>query len=465
MNASPKGRSTGQSNAALVCGFLLAAMGRQLAAQQPPPETTIRVEVKQVLVPCVVTDRKGNYLKNLNETDFRVYENDVEQKIVAFSSNVAEASRYFRPQGIEPGKPFPEAITSSIQGGPIPRNTYVFCLDTLHSAFGSYERVRRALQRLLSGGLPFDAQYALVTLGRQPTIVQNLTRDPGPILASLTGKQFKGAMKESEATPRAAEETELTTLLNSYTRKCAYGTAVMLTTAGTTDECRRDWRTIELWTNARTEARRPLELNFLASLRSLVESLGTVPGRRTIILLTDGFSLQPGRELYAIIAAFVQLPIMENRNRTRSLEPELEQLLWAAQMRDVSFYTLSSKGVYTIPLTGFDADQSARRGSWQVARTGPDLVMSRQAIEIDNQGVLKQLAEETGGDFYHNSNDFLRGLQQTLDDGEAYYLLAYVPTNLVADGKFHKIRVEVDESSAVVRAKKGYWAPAVGKAN
>jgi len=39
------------------------------------------------------------------------------------------------------------------------------------------------------------------------------------------------------------------------------------------------------------------------------------------------------------------------------------------------------------------------------------------------------------------------------------YVLAYTPTNLTADGSYRRIRVDVDVPGAVVRTRKGYWAP------
>jgi len=43
-------------------------------------------------------------------------------------------------------------------------------------------------------------------------------------------------------------------------------------------------------------------------------------------------------------------------------------------------------------------------------------------------------------------------------DGREYYVLAYVPANWAADGKFRKIQVRVKDKKLSVRAKQGYWA-------
>ena len=45
----------------------------------------IKVDVRQVLVPVVVTDREGHHVTGLTQADFKVFEDGVEQKITAFS--------------------------------------------------------------------------------------------------------------------------------------------------------------------------------------------------------------------------------------------------------------------------------------------------------------------------------------------------------------------------------------------
>ena len=73
---------------------------------------------------------------------------------------------------------------------------------------------------------------------------------------------------------------------------------------------------------------------------------------------------------------------------------------------------------------------------------------------------LAQLARETGGLFFENSNDLMKGVRQAVADGREYYLLAYVPENAVMDGKYRKIAVTVRDRKVRVHAKPGYWAQA-----
>ena len=53
--------------------------------QTPPSAGVIRTESRLVIVDAVVRDKKGNYVRDLTEKDFKVYEDNKEQSITTFS--------------------------------------------------------------------------------------------------------------------------------------------------------------------------------------------------------------------------------------------------------------------------------------------------------------------------------------------------------------------------------------------
>jgi hypothetical protein len=73
----------------------------------------------------------------------------------------------------------------------------------------------------------------------------------------------------------------------------------------------------------------------------------------------------------------------------------------------------------------------------------------------DNQQVLYQLADGTGGFVILNTNDLLGGLQRIANDQNHYYLLGYKPT-LSAEGSCHTLKVKVERHGTEVRARSGY---------
>jgi len=97
--------------------------------------------------------------------------------------------------------------------------------------------------------------------------------------------------------------------------------------------------------------------------------------------------------------------------------------------------------------------------------TSTDWLTSGDAVPkkyhlTDGDQVLKKLAEETGGRpfFPYRVDDLGQSFQDIGDELRSQYSLAYTPSNRVADGRYRKIRLEVDRKGLVVRTRKGYYA-------
>jgi hypothetical protein len=72
---------------------------------------------------------------------------------------------------------------------------------------------------------------------------------------------------------------------------------------------------------------------------------------------------------------------------------------------------------------------------------------------------LGQLANDTGGVFFQNSNDIYKGIRQISSRQEYYYVLTYAIPPQKPDGRFHTIKVEVTRPGLQVSYRKGYFAP------
>ena len=104
-----------------------------------------------------------------------------------------------------------------------------------------------------------------------------------------------------------------------------------------------------------------------------------------------------------------------------------------------------------------DVVQSANRANVTIHTLDPRPLGS---AEFGGNMVLRRFADETGGRAIFNTNDHASHLDEVFNDASAYYLIAYAPTRgEVADGKFHKIDVEVKRPRVRVVARRGYWSP------
>ena len=418
------------------------------------PSTIIKVNVNQVLVPVVVTDKHGHSITGLTASDFEVSEDGAPQLLTAFSTESDLAAGTLKSD-----TPLPAPSSAIIPQGAA-RRTYIICLDTLNSSFSNLAGVVSALQKLFKREEGSDSKYALVALGRQPMVIRDLTRDPNDILAVLQSKQLTKEIGLGEKGNLAQQESELNLKLQEYCQRCPCAGMPPPDAGGSgSDQVCAGMRSgLEDWAGAASEERSLWARNFLGDMKDLVNNLAGQPGKRILILISDGFSLRPGRDLFGLLALYFQLPSEEMQNPGDSLNPSIDEIVRLATARDVTFYTLDSRGLYGSAAGALDASHDLQYG-----RVGPVLLPMIEAQKNmtahENQDAMTELAVATGGVFFHNSNDLLKGLRQAFADGREYYLLAYASTNKTPDGKFREIRVEVKRKGAVVRAKRGYWAP------
>lgn len=99
----------------------------------------------------------------------------------------------------------------------------------------------------------------------------------------------------------------------------------------------------------------------------------------------------------------------------------------------------------------------------QLSQTDPDKVANRKTHLTEGDQILQNLADETGGRaFYpYHVDDLDQSFQDIGDELRNQYSIAYIPTNYVLDGRYHRIRIEVpDHKGYQVKARRGYFARA-----
>ena len=110
-----------------------------------------------------------------------------------------------------------------------------------------------------------------------------------------------------------------------------------------------------------------------------------------------------------------------------------------------------------------DVVQSANRSNVTIHTLDPRPL---GATEFGGNFVLRRFSDETGGRAIFNTNDHAEHLDEVIEDASAYYLVGYSPSRgEIADGKFHKIEVEVKKPRVRVTARRGYWSPKSSELN
>jgi VWFA-related protein len=177
----------------------------------------------------------------------------------------------------------------------------------------------------------------------------------------------------------------------------------------------------------------------LSGLRSAVDGLAPLPGRKSILYFTEEVQI------------------------TSRLKSRFDALVGEANRANITIYPVDAAGLRVqskegetgrgVELAGKQGIGDAHRndGAWS-----KDL--EKQEQMLSSGGALGRLANETGGFLIDNTNNLAKGVTIMQVDRTTYYMLGYQPTNAAMDGKFRKVSVKVKRGKCTVRARPGYVA-------
>src|SRR5205085_2104647 len=177
----------------------------------------------------------------------------------------------------------------------------------------------------------------------------------------------------------------------------------------------------------------------LGAINYIVRGMQDLPGRKSVMLLSDGFKM-----------------FSENaegfRDSTRVLDA-IRRLVDMANRASVVIYTMDARGLAITGLTA--ADDTSGRSADEIESELSD----RRNQLFDTQDGLRYLAQQTGGLSIINSNDLSGGIRRILDD-QSYYLIGYQPDEETFDPKtrrFNKLQIKVKRPGLKVRYRSGFF--------
>ncbi len=171
---------------------------------------------------------------------------------------------------------------------------------------------------------------------------------------------------------------------------------------------------------ATTQLDQQADAHRLAGLLALVDTLGDIPGRKTVVYFSEGDGLA-----------------------TETAQRYRESIIASANLHNVSVYTVDSAGLRARSTTEAMAAQLAEQSQYaaglerDAARPWTtDLETNEQLLQGDATTSLAILAQRTGGFMIANTNDFNRGLRAIETDRHADHLLRYTPANTTFKGEY-----------------------------
>jgi VWFA-related protein len=417
---------------------LVAAGARQQANEAPPPDSNakIQVNVNAVLVPVVVRDAQGHAVGNLKKEDFHVFDKNKPQVISGFSIQkraVVEdtAASSATSAGNLPMNPKTNAsVTPKLVTKP---ERYVaFLFDDMHLSPGDLMRVQKVATKMLATSLADSDMAVVLSISG---VNSGMTRDRAKLQDAIAKIKVQNLYRHSGRECPDVDYYHADLIQNKHNDQAFQAAVDDALNCG-----HLDMRTLAE-NMARSAANRVLAIGdqdvrvTLGFLRDVVRKMGSLPGQRTLILMSPGF-----------------LTVVPEAMTDKS------RILDLAARSNVTISALDARGLYT---TELDASEEGTQTT-RALMTGDDGQRHRDSMSL-HEDVMAELADGTGGTFFHNSNDLEGGLQKLAAAPEYVYLLELSLENVKPDGTYHRLKVNVDQEGLKLQARRGY-APAPEKA-
>jgi VWFA-related protein len=382
----------------------LATLAQQVGSQQSAP--AIRATTELVLVNVVARDKKGNLIRDLKREDFTVFEDGQKQQVSSFDfENIEELA--FAVQTTPTATGNEEAVAPTAGASAPPAQAVLAARDRrlimLFFDFSSMEpdQIDRAV----------DAVKKYVNSKMQPA-------DLIAIVSLSTNMRLDLAFTDNKS--------KILSALNAYNSNSGQGFD-----NGTTGSSEGAAETSGAFTADDTDFNTFSADRKLLALQSLVQSVGKLSQKKSLIYFSNGIS-QSG---------------VDNQSALRAATA-------AAVKANVAIYPIDVRGLQALPAGG-EAQNASLHG--QSAYTGASTLNDLNS-NAATQETLSTLAADTGGKAFFDSNDFSGVFSQVQKDTSAYYILGYTSSNHLKDGRFRHIKVVLNRPDIKLEYRAGYYA-------
>lgn len=388
----------------------LLVLAPTVLAQVPYIET---FEVHLHNLDVVVTDAKGQPVRGLTKSDFVVLENGAAQPITNFSLYDTSAATASSVNGATSQPETFQAVA------PPPRH-FVFFIDEIEVQRNARQRLYRRVHEFVEAMR--DGDVASVVRPTAPNkVVQEFTGDRAAVERAL-----KTAIDESDL-----KLTGLTGDIAQLRAKLNRG-----------DNPAMAQREYAFASRRRVEHR-------LGQLRALTTSLGSIEGRKILVMVTMGLGAEPGSEGRSLEQE-MNLPVEKGFDEiedgsddykrldkpdaiTRNWLGTIDDIARSAAANGVTIYALEpdvhldlmSRGSASVPVAAGPRSGGSHFGP----AMNRDLSASMHIDLLQNSAAtLTSLSEKTGGRWFRGSSGIDDTFKQMTSDLSVYYSLAYHAT-------------------------------------
>jgi VWFA-related protein len=358
------------------------AFGRQ------DPDTVIRTTTRLVQILVVAEDSQGRPVADMRKEDFQLQDNRKAQPITSFATE--GSSLPASETGASASEPEEEAAA---------RNDYaLILLDWLNPRYDDRLAARENVNKLLKKFQPRQ-MVALYLLAHESRLLHDFTSDGGDLMQALADTPDDPEDPFDPSRPRESDARFTT------------------------------WVTLKV--DERISAFNGKVLDTLGTLEKIADGLARVPGRKSLIWVTNGFPIV----LDGLAVPGVGPDQVSYRRKVESLIDKLNRV-------NVAVYTLDARGIQAAP-----PDPPGRNGAVRPRKpTDPS---------YGDVATLQEFSSRTGGTAFYNRNDLDEAMRLALEDTKVSYTLGFAVPMGAAPGQ-HQIRVSTTRPGVALRYRESY---------
>ena len=399
---------------ALVAALLLAApllAQRKAPAEPDQPKLVESIDVRVIDFDVVVTDRRGNFVPGLKKEDFEIFENGVPKTITNFYE--VEGSKAKALQAGEVGGRIEAPAVPAGRESEEMKRRIIFYIDNLSLAPFNRNRVFQEMKNFVRTTMRPGDEAMVATYNRSMKVRVPFTKDPAQIdsiLDSIARESAMGVANRSERKQTEDRIREATSYQDAVATARTYASSV-----------EHDLR------------------QSVASINALMSTLAGVEGKKILVLTSEGFPMQPGREVFQFIDETAREKGWQANGSTflegMSFDGTtlIQSIGKSANANDITLYTIHAAG-----LSG-GSEMSAENAR-------PTSAMVAHAAMTNTTDSMQLMAQMTGGLASINTNNFEDAFKKIQRDLESYYSIGYrAGTERVDRQRYLQVRMKNKE--------------------
>jgi VWFA-related protein len=400
--------------------------GSQAAgATSAKPAETLHTSTELVIVDVVVEDSSGHPIHGLTRDNFVLTEQKKPQTIRNFEEHSAASNK--KPGPAIP--PMPPGVFTDYTPVAPDSTLNVLLVDALNTPMIDQTFVRKQLLDYVKHEKP-GTDVAVFGLTNRLIMLQGFTADPAILRAAVEHLNSKASSLLDDPAGSGVQQESLSDAL----QEAGAGDAMIAETVASLQQFEADQQAFQ--TKMRTQY-------TLDAFNALAHYLANFPGRKNLIWFSGSFPLQ------IMPDPTINDPFAVMKDSNEELR-ETTNLLTLAQ---TAVYPVDARGLMTEPM--FSAANSGTNYVRNRSAFLNDLMKFEQS-QAQEQMTMEEMAHDTGGHAFYNTNGLAGAVAKAIEAGSNYYTLTYNPTDHDWNGSYRNIHVGLAGNAAAQGLKLAY---------